>query len=294
MFGLFSRHWRGAIGVWVGLAFSLILPVAMFFVMIYSQAYLELDRGPYARMAGATGGAIFSTLAAIWLLVGNWRTASKSISPRRWFVTRWLSRIVALAGAAATCLPWLYIAPQAVTNMQAILKDQDYVGQKPAYTLDVNGDELAVTGWVTWSLQDALVKALDDNPGVRTLVLNGPGGNAAVGLRMSNLIRSRQLDTMTTRFCASSCTIMFAGGHRRLIQKGARLAYHELFATFKTTSGGWNPMIDLLESRYRDVWRAEGVPSDFIDHVFRTPSDQVWTPAAEELLAANVVTDVVD
>ena len=42
---------------------------------------------------------------------------------------------------------------------------------------------------------------------------------------------------------------MFAGGHRRLIQKGARLAYHELFATFKTTSGGWNPMIDLLEQK---------------------------------------------
>lgn len=294
MFGFFSRQWRGGFGVWLGLIFSLGLPCVVFVAMVYSQAYLELDRGPYARIAGSITGALLATLAALWLLVGNWRAAAKSKSPGRWFVTRWFSRLVALAAAAATCLPWIYLAPVAVTNMQAVLHDEGLDGQKAEYTLAVEGDRLVVTGWVLWSLQDALVKALDDNPNVHTLVLNGPGGNATVGLRLSKLIKSRHLDTMTTRFCGSACTIMFAGGQRRVVKNGAQLSYHAVFSTGNSKSVSWSPMVGLIESRYRDVWRAEGVPDDFVDRAFRTPGDQAWTPTNEELIAANVATEIVE
>lgn len=291
MFGVFARHWRGGSGVWVGVLLSLLIPAVVFFGMLYSQAYLELYSGPQVRIAAVIAGASLATVAALWLLVGNWRAASKAKAPRRWLLTRGISRLVALAGAAATCLPWLFIAPQVVNNMQGILADFEDNGKKATYTLVVDGDRLEVTGFVTWSLQAAFSQALDNNPGVRLVVLNGPGGNATVGLRLAGIIKSRHLDTMTTRFCASSCTMMFAAGQRRLLQDGAQLAFHEVFANGGGKSG-WNPIVDLIQARYRATWRADGIPDDFIDHVFRTPGDQAWIPSNEELTAANVVTEV--
>ena len=275
----------------MGILLSLVVPAVVFFGMLYSQAYLELYTGPQIRIAAVLAGAALATVAALWLLVGNWRTASKAKAPRRWFLTRWISRLVALAGAAATCLPWLFLAPKAVNNMQGTLADMEDNGKKATYTLAVDGDRLEVTGWVTWSLQAAFSKALDDNPGIRIVVLNGPGGNANVGLRLAEIIKTRHLDTMTTSFCASSCTMMFAAGQHRILQNGAQLAFHELFSRGDSKSG-WSPIVDLFQARYRVAWRADGIPDDFIDHVFRTPGDQVWTPSNEELTAANVVTEV--
>ena len=291
MFGLFARHWRGGSGVWIGVLLSLALPTLVFFVMLYSQAYLEVDRGPHARIAAVLAGAFLATVAALWLLVGNWRAASKARAPRRWFLTRWVSRFLGLVGAAATCLPWLFVAPRTVSNMEGVLADLEDHGKKATYALSVENDRLVVTGWVTWSLQAAFAQALDDHPGIRIVVLNGPGGNAAVGLRLAALIKTHHLDTMTTSLCASACTMMFTAGQRRIVQAGARLAFHEVFATFGQ-KGGWNPIVGLIETRYRDAWRADGIPDDFIEHVFRTPGDQIWIPSTEELMAANVVTEV--
>jgi len=36
------------------------------------------------------------------------------------------------------------------------------------------------------------------------------------------------------------------------------------------------------------------VPEDFIQHGLATPADKMWFPTVDELVQANIVTDVVD
>jgi len=42
------------------------------------------------------------------------------------------------------------------------------------------------------------------------------------------------------------------------------------------------------------VLRAAEVPDEFIQRALATPADQVWFPTTEELVQANIVTEVIE
>lgn len=69
----------------------------------------------------------------------------------------------------------------------------------------VNGTELRM-----------LKSALEDHPGITTVVLkNSPGGDAQTGYRVGEFIRERGLNTAVSGFCHSSCSRFFLGGKQR-------------------------------------------------------------------------------
>ena len=150
----------------------------------------------------------------------------------------------------------------------------------------VDGDRLIVDGSFAWGLLDKVSSALNADGQIRTIVLDSPGGHVGVGTRMAAIIKSRGLDTLTTKLCASACTMAFAAGQQRLLRKGAKLGFHAV-------SGESPNAIALAQTRAIDYWHSVGATEDFITRIFETPANDVWYPTPDELRRANIVTGIV-
>jgi hypothetical protein len=136
--------------------------------------------------------------------------------------------------------------------------------------------------------EDAVRHALDQNPGIRTVVLAGPGGRISVGSELYEMFRDRKLATRVDDECASACTVAFLGGVDRSISPGGRLGFHR--GSFPGLSDS-----DMYESN-RDfrrflLYQAKLTPQ-FVDRVFATPPDDIWEPTPQELLAGRVINRV--
>lgn len=154
--------------------------------------------------------------------------------------------------------------------------------------VSADGTTLYVDGSYGFGSEDIVRRALDRNPGVRTVVLSGPGGRAQVGFDLYRLFRERKLATRVDGECASACTFAFLGGVERSVSPGGRLGFHS--ASFPGMSES-----DMHESN-RDLRRfliyGANLTAQFADRVFATPADSMWVPTPQELLAGRVINRV--
>ena len=279
-----GTQWRGEAPFWIStLVISLMLPWALTIFGIQWLSAYTIDSTPYRNMTA--GAIVFAMIGAvgIWQLIGTWRASSKLKAPGRWWITRWLARLVAVTGLALAAFA-VSTAPAGMARYYAEATDADVIGQQD-HDVTVDGDRIVVTGQLSWGLYDSFSQALRDNDQLQVVVLDSPGGHYAVGRRMAELIKARGLDTFTTDLCASACTYAYLGGNRRILQQGARLGYH-------APSGNTPAVIATVAEHAAGVLRAANVPEDFIGRVFETSADTVWFPTIDELLQANIVTDV--
>ena len=147
-----------------------------------------------------------------------------------------------------------------------------------------DGTTLHVDGTYSMGSDQAVRRALEQNPKIREVVLSGPGGRMGAGFEISRMIRNRRLATRVDTGCASACTIAFLGGVDRSISAGARLGFHQ--ASFPGMSAN-----DMYEAN-RDMKRfllSAGVAPGFAQQVLDTLGDSIWIPTPEELLAARVI-----
>lgn len=286
MLKFIGRQWRGEAPFWVSvLLFSLLLPWAL---IIGGTQWLSKDTIESTPLRSiVTSAVIFSVIAmvGIWQIIGTWRASSKARAPGRWWITRWMARLVALAGLAVTAFV-VSTVPPAMARFYSEMNDTDVIGRQ-AHSLTVEGDQVVITGRMSWGLFDKFTRALADNDQLQTVVLNSSGGHYGVGRQMAVLINEQGLDTLTTETCASACTFAYLGGHRRTLQNGGRLGYH-------APSGNTDYALANTAARIAVVLRAANVPEDFIQHGLATPSDEMWFPTIDELVQANIVTDVID
>lgn len=281
-----GRSWRGDAPFWISmLIFSLILPWALTLGGIKWLTGLTIDSTPQRSMTAAAIVFAMIAIVGIWQLVGTWRASSKAKATGRWWITRWMARLVAVAGFALAAFA-VSTVPAAMARYYAEATDADAIGQQ-GHNLTVDGDQVVVTGHLSWGLYDEFTQALRDNDQLQTVVLNSPGGHYAVGRRMGQMIKERGLDTLTTEMCGSACTYAYLGGNRRILQQGARLGYH-------APSGNTPVVLAAIAEHGAGVLRAADVPEDFIRRVFETPAESVWYPDVDELRAANIVTDVTE
>ena len=126
-------------------------------------------------------------------------------------------------------------------------------------------------------------RALDENAGIREVVLAGPGGRASTGFELFHLFRERKLATRVDAGCASACTIAFLGGVERSISPGGRLGFHR--ASFPGL--GDNDMYESNRDMRRFLIYSARLTPAFADRVFDTPAESIWVPTPQELLAGG-------
>jgi len=148
-----------------------------------------------------------------------------------------------------------------------------------------DGRTLYVEGSYGVGSAEAVRRALDQNKGIREVVLAGPGGRASVGFDIYRMIQQRRLATRVEGGCASACTIAFLGGIERSISPGGRLGFHR--ASFPGM--GDNDMYESNRDLRRFLIYGAKVTPEFAERVFDTPPDSIWVPTPEELLAGRVI-----
>ncbi len=131
-------------------------------------------------------------------------------------------------------------------------------------------------------------QALARHPGIREIILSGPGGRAGPAFEMFDMFRHRRLATRVEAECYSACTIAFLGGVRRSVSPDGRLGFHR--SSFPGMSES-----DMHESNRNDrrflLYGARLAPG-FVEKVMQTPPESIWRPTPQELLEGRVIDGV--
>ena len=230
--------------------------------------------------------ALLCALATIFAIfqIGLLTIAARRVAGRGAFAATSAAAAAALLAIGALLIDR---AAPTLVEMWAIYTGDAELNQL-AVRVSADGSTLYVEGSYGMGGEETVRRALDQNPGIRTVVLAGPGGRISVGSELYEMFRDRKLATRVDDECASACTIAFLGGVDRSISPGGRLGFHR--GSFPGLSDN-----DMYESN-RDfrrflLYRPSSRPQ-FVDRVFATPPDDIWEPTPQELLAGRVINRV--
>lgn len=177
-------------------------------------------------------------------------------------------------------------APTLVEMWNIYTGDEDL--NQLAVRVGADGRTLYVEGSYGLGGAELVRRALDANPGIRTVVLAGPGGRLSVGFDLYEMFHERKLATRVDDECASACTIAFLGGVERSISPGGRLGFHR--GSFPGL--GDNDLYETNRDLRRFLLSVARLAPQFVDRVFATPPDDIWVPTPQELLAGRVINRV--
>ena len=174
------------------------------------------------------------------------------------------------------------------------------------YTLTVDRNTLIFEGEIETDLYYDLKDILRINPSVTQLILKSSGGLEEEALEVADIIIDYGLDTHAFN-CESSCTILFAAGENRTLQRGYKLGFHRTYwgassletyyeyykddydNVFDFTSWVYDDTQDTLFKKFQYFIERDVDPL-FIIKTLRAKSDGMWHPRRKELLNANFIT----
>ncbi|WP_137392433.1 ATP-dependent Clp protease proteolytic subunit [Rhodoligotrophos defluvii] len=134
---------------------------------------------------------------------------------------------------------------------------------------------------------------------VKAVVLNSPGGSVEDALAMAELIRARKLATLVEAkgLCASSCPLVLAGGVERIVESGASVGVHQVYAIapasaspFALPAEGGFARAQQVSARCQRHLVDMGVDPQVWIHAMETPPQQIFYFTPEELIRLNLAT----
>ncbi|MGG1945272.1 ATP-dependent Clp protease proteolytic subunit [Trinickia sp. NRRL B-1857] len=284
----FVRHWRGElplpVSYWINGGLLSVASTAI----IVSINEIEQHSLASLRLVAWTTLAILSAsvLSSIWSMVGIWRSAGHHAArggAKGWaYVARFmivLGIVGGLSNLVRTVLPQMRV-------FGLIAIGQDPIGH---FIVSVSPDSrsVIVTGTLREGSAAAITRVIDATPTAQWLVLNSNGGRVLEAQQLARTVRARGLDTYVGGLCASACTFVYLAGKTRAASPYARIGFHQ------PTFVGLNALgQQKITQAMLDDYRAAGLPPEFIQRIAQTPPSQLWYPRSDELLHANVVTEI--
>lgn len=169
--------------------------------------------------------------------------------------------------------------------------EPDAVNNHP-YELELSADGSLVQlkGAIDFGLTRDLTALLEQQALIRTIQLESGGGRVAEGRGIAMLINRYGLATYTRGNCLSACTLAYMSGVQRSLGPNARLGFH----SYRLNSPLVALFLDPEEEMRKDMARFEGrnIEPTFLERIAATPHSDMWYPSHAELLAANVVHEI--
>lgn len=280
-------HWRGALSLGVSLWLNGLLVLVGFVLLAHLLApYANQLPGSFNAALFAGAGMVLSTALVIWQVTGIRRALKRqevtqqNVSRRRGtFVRSLLVLIVAGQGLSLA----FHQAPALREGLE-LATVLEKIGHW-RIALRNEGRDIEITGGVGAGIAEDFARVLAGAPKAKLVHLNlQHGGLISEALRLADLIRGRHLDTYTTDRCVSACTVVYLAGEKRYLRRDGQLGFHAYVAPGQGGS-------DAVQGQ---ILAAAGIKTDFIRRAMLTPHDDIWYPTSSELVAAQVVTDVVD
>jgi len=282
-----ARHWHGELSLPVsffvnGLLFNMLLSV----LGVAAAQQEPIHYVPWPGFLLISGIWLLVAIAGAWQLIGIWRSADRHV--QRGGRTFW-----AVAAKLVTIL-WLLqsvvvfftqAGPQIGESYRIAIGDADIGDYR--LTLRDNGTAIGLSGGIKFGITEDLKELLSTSPAVDTIYLSSHGGRLQEAESLADLIRSRGLKTFVSDLCLSACTVAFLGGQERILHSAGRLGFHEV-----SFAGDSRSFRQAINRRLIGKVVSFGVSPAFAERAFTTPSDTMWYPTTNELLAARFVTGV--
>lgn len=286
------RHWRGELSLgwsfWgiavLGNIVALITILALNLIFSTDTGY---DPAPIFWLNVLTWLVV--TLIAIWQVVGTWRSATHHAERRAALKLGSFWSRAAKVSLGLGVLRFVGDLVNGAAPQLAELYDMAWTGDSriPAYSLRVmrDGTEIEITGGIKFGLAADFQRVIKASPRIKVVHLNSPGGRIGEADKLRRDIEARGLITYVSGRCESACTLVHAGGRERWATRLGGLGYHGP-AFSGMTAEDLAPSATFWKSAYAQA----GLSAGFVARGLAVPSDTVWRPTIEELVAANAVT----
>ncbi|QDG77689.1 hypothetical protein [Labrenzia sp. PHM005] len=152
---------------------------------------------------------------------------------------------------------------------------------------DIRDGVLHVLGPVTKGYADRLNKAVNENPGIKTVALGSDGGNVLEALKAGINIRARGLETTLWNGCYSACPLVFLGGVSRVMWSPYEdVGFHKVHTDFEPV-----PLDDSIYSLIFGYIKEMGAdPEAVISFMWSAEPKDIFVAKHEQLCAAAVTT----
>ncbi len=126
-------------------------------------------------------------------------------------------------------------------------------------------------------------QGLNNNPQVRTILLNSGGGMVSTGLDIAQIIANRGLDTWVPEaaMCASACSVIYFSGTSRLAE--GQLGVHQIAMNIESNTDVQSTASDMIEAFNR-----YGTHPNVFSAMFRTPPEKMYFFTDDEKVLFNI------
>jgi len=286
----FFRHWKGelslAVSYWINI---FLLSIAIRFGLIAFATYVDQAQQNIRVLFFAffVSFASFIFIIYPWQIIGTWRSANSHIKRTKKYLWAVVTKIAIVLGMMGTIGQMPNYYPQLKEYWKISFEIDKF--SKKEFSLLQNGEELVISGGISFGLTEEVRKIFKNHPGIKIIRLDSFGGRVKEARFLRDFIRDKNLVTYSSRGCLSACTIPFLAGSQRILNQRAKLGFHQY--SFPGLSGEQFKEAYLKEKAFMT---AIGVDPKFSEKAFSTASDDMWYPSHVELLSANVVTRITD
>lgn len=288
MLSYLRDHWQGrqslAWSFWVNL---IALRAALFALQHLVTPEKGSDHSEHAALV-LTMSFLVNGPLLIWQIVGVVRACDQ-------FYRQTGSQALVWGAQISMVLLFFLTATYALQSWQFTLKvpeEENFLTRMDRehaerYSLTVEGSTLLLSGSIELGATRRVGALLNQDAAIKQVVLESDGGNIYEGRGLAGLFAARGLATHVETRCSSACTIAFSGGTRRSISRNGRLGFHQYKVDADYDILVTNPQ----KEQERDLkrFREAGFSDTFLERIFASRPQEMWFPAAAELLQAGVV-----
>ena len=162
------------------------------------------------------------------------------------------------------------------------------ITHSPTYTRNsIDPDILVVQGDIDIAATRRLSVFLEQNTGIKKLVLESEGGNVFEARGMARLVSTNSLHTHVDGKCLSACTLIYVSGAERTAGHNAEFGFHSYRQ--RTNNGGVGIDIDEQQNIDAGIFASAGVDKRFIEQMYQAEHKDMWFPERKRLIEARVI-----
>jgi len=284
----FLRHWRGELSLGVSFWVNTLLgAIALIAIGVVLGEWVAQSQNNYsvAALWVTMWSCAFAVL--VWQAVGVWRSAAHHVSATGKGFWSGSAKVVVIV----SCVGFLsQLVSFGIPTIKQSFDRAAWLNANGKWQFRVlnNGTELEVSGGIGHGFAVDLERMLAATPTLKLIHVNlGSGGLIAEAMEASRAIKSRGLATYVSASCVSACTLVFMGGAERYVQQGAKLGFHA-----PSMPGFTQTDLAYERDKQRLYLMTRGVSTGFATRAMQTPSDNMWFPTDDELIAQGVATKI--
>jgi hypothetical protein len=196
-----------------------------------------------------------------------------------------LLAMVAIASFAGPL--YYFFGDHKLTDGMALRKPQS-----AQYSISISSKHnlLYLKGPMEIGVVAALEKSLSQHSELKGIVLDSEGGNIYQARGIAAVIQKHLLNTYTSNYCYSACTIAYVAGRQRYLGPEAKLGFHR----YRVDSRLMESLLDIEKEQSKDMAFYEQQISDreFTKKISDRQPPDIWIPTNEELLKGGVVHEI--